>query len=509
MAPVDDLFIKDARVLCCDFDDTGFERASISIVDGELEALAPDLIEPPERPGLRVIDGTGLLAMPGLINGHYQSPGNFARGAIPGLPLELFMLYAAPPLVQTPASSRFAYVRTMLGIAEMLRQGVTSVHDAVAFLPTVTPAELNSVMKAYVDGGMRAAVALDQPNVVEYEKYPFLEEILPARVRERLDAAPRMSDDELLDCYEDFVARWHGAARGRVNTSVSCSAPQRVTPEYLQELGDISQRYKLPYNMHLLETRLERVLGEERLGRSLVRYVHDLGVLNERTLAIDSIWVDDDDIELMAESGCSVAHNPIANLKLGSGVMPFRRLRDAGINVCLGTGEGSASDGVNMWTALKLAGLIHNVAEPDFRRWPRADELLGAATAAGAVAMRLGPRTGQLVPGLFADVILIDLDQLPFVPLNDIRRQLVYCEPAHAVKLTIVGGEVVMEDGRILGFDEKAIKAEAGELVEEHLARMVSRRADVEELAPFYDQMYERANEEDVPMNRWAGPMTP
>jgi 5-methylthioadenosine/S-adenosylhomocysteine deaminase len=386
---------------------------------------------------------------------------------------------------------------------------VTAVHDDAFFLPVATRGEVDSVMQAYVDSGMRAAVTLDQPNIVEYDKYPFLAELLPVGVRERMEAAPRMSDAELAAAYESFIDRWHGAAAGRIGCAVSCSAPQRVTEQHLLKLAELSAKHDLPYNMHILETRLQRVLGIEKFGRSLVRYVHDMGVLSERAMVIHSIWVDDQDIALMAASGCSIAHNPVSNLKLGSGVMPWRRIRDAGINVCLGTDEANVDDGVNVWSTLKLAGLIHNIATPDYTQWPQPDELLRAATVSGSIAMRRGARTGPLRPGYDADLILIDLDALPFVPLNDLPRQLVYCEPARAVRHTIVAGSVVMRDGRPTGFSEAEIKAEARELAAEFVAYMNSCRAGVDELEPFYAEMYRRANAAPVPMHRWAGPMSP
>jgi cytosine/adenosine deaminase-related metal-dependent hydrolase len=505
---VSDLLIRDARVLTLDDDGTEHARASIAVHDGRITAIGPDLTAPStEGPGARVIEAGGMLAMPGLINGHYHSPGNFTKGAVPNLPLELFMLYEVPPFMAAPVSDRFAYVRTLLGAAEMLKQGVTAVHDDAFFLPVVSSGERDSVMQAYVDSGMRAAVTLDQPNVVEYEKYPFLDELLPAEVKERMRAAPRMSDGELKQAYDEFIIRWHGTDSGRVGCAVSCSAPQRVTTSHLQALCELSAQHDIPHNMHILETRLQRVLGQERFGGSLVRYVHEQGVLDERAMVIHSIWVDQHDIELMASSGCSVAHNPVSNLKLGSGVMPFRRIRDAGINVCLGTDEASVDDGVNMWTTVKVAGLIHNVATSDYEEWPQAEELLRAATSGGAKAMR--HRTGQLVPGNQADVILLDLDELPFIPLNDLHRQLVYCEPARAVKTAVVGGRVVYENGRLAGFDEAAIKAEASELAAEFLAYMQSLRAGVDELKPFYDEMYRRTLGRPVPINRWAGPMSP
>jgi 5-methylthioadenosine/S-adenosylhomocysteine deaminase len=502
-----DLLIRNARVLTLDPDGTEYASACISISDGVIAAVGPDLPQP--AAGVEVIDAAGLLAMPGLVNGHFHSPGNFTKGAVPNLPLELFMLYEVPPLMAGPVSDRFAYVRTLLGAAEMLKQGVTAVHDDAFFLPIPSGGEVDSVMHGYVDSGMRAAVTLDQPNVVEYAKYPYLEQLLPDDVGARMRSAPRMSDEELADFYEDFIAKWHGSADGRVGTAVSCSAPQRVTERHLVKLAELSAAHDLPYNMHILETRLQRVLGQEKFGRSLVRYAHEMGVLTERTMVIHSIWVDAEDIELMAASGCSVAHNPVSNLKLGSGVMPWRRIRDAGINVCLGTDEANVDDGVNFWSTLKLAGLIHNIGTEDYTKWPQPLELLHAATVGGAVAMRRGGRTGPLLPGYDADLILVDLDDLPFVPLNDLPRQLVYCEPARAVRHTIVAGSVVVRDGRPTCFDEAQIKAEARELAAEFVAYMAQCRAGVDQLAPFYAEMYRRANAQPVPIHRLAGPMMP
>jgi 5-methylthioadenosine/S-adenosylhomocysteine deaminase len=504
---MNDLVIRGACVLTLDDQDTEHENADIVISGDRIERVGRDAARDLDARSAQTIDGRGLLAMPGLINGHFHSPGNLMKGAVPNLPLELFMLYEVPPLVDMPVSGRFAYVRTLIGVIEMLKQGVTAVHDDCFFIPVVTGDELDNVMRGYQDGGLRARVTLDQPNVVEYDKYPFLFEILPPAVSDRMRDAARMSADELLALYRSHIDRWKDDPR--VGPAVSCSAPQRVTPEYLQALGELSREFDLPYNMHILETRLQRVLGQERYSGSLVQYVNRMGVLDERSLVIHSIWVDETDLDLLAGSGCSVAHNPVSNLKIGSGVMPWRRILDRGINVCLGTDESSVDDGVNMWTTVKVTGLIHNVADPDYRRWPTATEILQAATRGGAQAMRLGGRVGQISPGYLADVILVDLDALPFTPLNDLRRQLVYCEPGASVRTTIVGGRVVMDGGRVLTVDEDAIKAEARELYAELRAYLDSLLSGATELDPFYREMYVRAVATPVPLDRWAGPMEP
>ena len=147
--------------------------------------------------------------------------------------------------------------------------------------------------------------------------------------------------------------------------------------------------------------------------------------------------------------------------------MPFRRLRNAGINVCLGNDEATVDDGINLWTVLKMAGLIHNVGGTEYREWPMPIEVLTAATSGGARAMLLGEETGKLAPGYQADIALLDLNALTYTPLNNLRRQLVYCENGSSVVMTIVGGRIVMRDGKVLTADEEAIKAEARDLADE------------------------------------------
>jgi 5-methylthioadenosine/S-adenosylhomocysteine deaminase len=157
----------------------------------------------------------------------------------------------------------------------------------------------------------------------------------------------------------------------------------------------------------------------------------------------------------------------------------------------------------------QLAGLIHNIADSDYRRWPTASEILRAATGAGARAMRPSQPAGELAVGAAADVILLDLGALPFVPLNDLGRQLVYCEHGGSVRATIVAGRIVVQDGRVLTVDEDAIRTEAHAFSGEFAEFMASCRAGVEALEPFYREMYVRSLHHEVPIQRWAGPMTP
>lgn len=496
------VLFRGADVLTMDDDDRLLRAVDVLVEYDRIAAVGYDIAVPGDA---RIVDASGHLLMPGLVNGHVHSPANFLKGALDDAPLEMFMLYEVPPLADLPETPRLHYLRTLLGAAEMLKLGVTSVHDDAFFNPGVTPDAIDAVMQAYADSGMRANVSLDQPNVVEFEKYPYLADILPADVRTLMRDRAGQSQAELLELYGYFIGRWHGAAGGRLRCSVSCSAPQRVTVPYLEALTGLSAEHDLPFVIHILETRLQRVLGEERYGKSLVRYVADLGLLDERKLVVHAVWVDDEDIALLARSGCSVAHNPISNLKLGSGVMPYRALRRAGVPICIGTDESATDDTANIWGAAKVAGLVHKIADPDWGNWPTAPEILADVIGGGARSMGLSASVGKVVPGYAADLILVDLDTIAFTPLNDIRRQLVFCENGGSVRMTMVAGRIVAENGELLSVNEAGVRSDVRAAMSEYREVLARSHASATELAPYYREMYIRSLRHPVGMSRWIG----
>jgi 5-methylthioadenosine/S-adenosylhomocysteine deaminase len=500
--------IRNARVLTFDRTRREFARADVLVSGQKIASVGTDLqisnFIKGSTENVEVIDGEGKLVMPGLINAHLHSPANFLKAAIDDLPLEIFMLYEVPPMGDTPVGARLYYLRAMLGAIEMLKLGITSVHDDAFFNPAPLTDSTDAIMEAYRDVGIRARVAIDQPNVVEYEKFPFLTDILPEEIKKAMRSAPIQSGEELITVYRDFIARWHGAANGRLLCSVSCSAPQRVTERYLQDLTQLSTQHNMPFNIHILETRLQRVLGQEKYGKSLVRYVHDLACLDSRKMVIHAIWVDDADIALMAQARCSVAHNPICNLKLGSGIMRFRAMRDAGINIAIGTDEAPCDDTANIWQAAKMLGLVQKITTPDWTRWPKAEEILDCVIRGGARSMLLDDQVGQIAPGFEADLILLDLDTTAFTPLNDLKRQLVYSENGSSVVMTMVAGRILVRDGKLLTIDEAAIKAEIRQAMLDYQETFAHIDAHAQTLLPYYREMYERALAQNVGMNRWV-----
>jgi 5-methylthioadenosine/S-adenosylhomocysteine deaminase len=499
-----DLLVRGARIHTFDAARRVLDPGDILVRAGRITAIAPELELPA---GMPVLDAQGHLAIPGLINAHLHSPGNLLKGTVPGLPLELFMLREVPPLAADVPGARLAYVRTLLGAIEMLKTGVTAVMDDAFHVPVATVEGVDAICAAYRDIGMRARVAIDQPERVEYTKYPFLESLLPPELKAEMEAAPRQDADALLALYDHLIRTWDGAGNGRIGAALSCSAVQRVTPHYLRRLASLSRDRRLPFNVHILETKLQRVLGEENYaGRSLVQVAAAEGALSPHTVVIHAIWVDDADMRLLADSGATVVHNPVCNMRLGSGVMPLRSLRRAGVAIALGTDEAIADDSINLWGAIKQAGLVHTLSDPDWAAWPDAPEILELVYAGGARALGFDVPLGRLEVGAAGDITLLDLDTAAFTPLNDVERQLVFAETGSAVRHVVVDGNLVVREGRVATLDERAIRAEARALAAAARGDIADAEAAACRIEPFYQAMVRAAHARDVGMRRRLDP---
>ncbi|MCU1529111.1 MAG: Amidohydrolase, partial [Frondihabitans sp.] len=222
----------------------------------------------------RRIEGAGHhLLVPGLINAHYHSPANHLKGLLPSMPLESFMLYESPADPALAPTPREAYLRTMLAALEMLRTGTTTVQDDAFVMPFPTPEIIDAMMQAYADCGMRASVALDQPELTERDKLPFIGGYDDPDLQASLDAPAPLDAAGLLAMNEHLISTWHGAEEGRLTAAVSISAPQRVSIPHFEAIDDLSRRHALPLFAHLLETKVQRALMTEQPrfeGRSLV-----------------------------------------------------------------------------------------------------------------------------------------------------------------------------------------------------------------------------------------------
>jgi 5-methylthioadenosine/S-adenosylhomocysteine deaminase len=465
------------------------ERADVLVDADRIREIGTDV----GREGVdRVIDATHLLLMPGMVNAHIHTEQNTFRGRYRGLPLEILMLYAYPLTGAVPPTPEMIRLRTLLAGIESLKSGVTSILDDVIELPRQEHSQLEAVFGAYAEVGLRANVSGHVINRPFFETIPYLEETLPAQHKEKFLRVPPITLDEYVAFCEEAVRRFHGTADGRMRYVVAPSGPQRCTPELLETIADFSRSRDVAFHIHILETRTQRVTGTRLYGKSLIRLMSDLDALHTRTSIAHAIWIDQDDIELIAASGASVAHNPVCNLRIGSGIAPLRALLAAGVNVALGTDGISSNDSCRLFDVMKVAGLVHTLSSDDYDEWPNAREIVWAATRGGARALGLDHEIGSIEVGKKADLVALDLRTSAFVPLNDVPNQLVYAENGSSVRLVMVDGEIVVDDGRCTRIDEQAVLAEASDVLGAYLGRHAAVETDAAELEPYFRAVYER-----------------
>lgn len=463
-----------------------------------------DVADGLEAPGAEVIDGRDRLVMPGLVNAHVHSWEALFKGRYDNLPLELWMLYSYPILGLTPLADRLIYLRTMLVGMESLKNGVTCVLDDVLEMPGQSLEQLGIVFQAYEDVGIRANCSGHIINKAFTDTIPYATEILPAELVAEVRKSPPPTTEVFLDFAREAIQRFHGRA-GRLRYVIAPSGPQRCTEDMLLGAEELSREHRTTYHIHILETKVQAVTGREFYGKTLIRYMHDIGALSERTTIAHSVWVTDEDIELMADAHCSVAHNAISNQKLFAGIAPFRKLWNAGVTVALGTDGISSNDTPRIFDVMHSAALLHKVSTPDYTQAPNAGEILRAATLNGARSAFLHEETGSIEPGKKADILILDMRSFNFTPLNDIRNHLVYCENGTSIEKVIVNGDVVVDKGRLTRVDETALLEELRSYMPEFQREYEKVENLNRQFEPYFAEIHRRCCSQPIGINRFSG----
>jgi len=471
------------------------------LIESDRIAAIENNVPVPE--GAQIVEGIDKLVMPGLVNAHVHSWEAMFKGRYDNMPLELWMLYSYPILGCTPLEARLIYLRTMLVGMESLKNGVTCVVDDIIELPGQSMEALGAAFKAYEDLGIRANVSGHIINKAFTDTIPYAKELLPKNLLERVNSNTPPSTNDYLQFTKEALSRFQDK-QGRLRYVIAPSGPQRCTDDLLVAAHDLALKHGTPYHIHILETKTQAVTGREFYGKTLIRHMHDLGALSERTTIAHSIWVTDEDMQLMGKARCSVAHNPISNQKLGAGIAPFRKLMDAGVNVALGTDGISSNDTSRMLDVMHVAAILHKVTSPDHTKWPTAEEVLRAATIGGARSAMIHDQTGSLEVGKKADLVIFDMKTINFTPLNDPRNHVVYCENGTSVTTVIVNGEIVVEDGKLTRVDENSLLDE----LRSHLPEFQKHHSHVEsinrEFEPYFAKIHRRCCEQDVGINRYS-----
>lgn len=432
-------------------------HADILVEDGRVAALLP-----PGSSGVDAhvprLDAADRLVVPGLVNGHTHAHGGLGRGAVEDVALEGFL--AASPAINGQRGLHDLALSATLTAVELLRKGCTALFDMSAQSPLPTVDGLHAVADAYARTGIRAVVAPMLADRTLYQAYPELLAALPQPLAQPAAALKSAPLQTCLAVAQAAARHWPFDA-ARVRLGIAPTIPLHCSDELLRGCARLSQEWGLPMQTHLAESRMQAVFGEQRYGKSLVAHLADIGVLGPRLSAAHAIWISDDDIERLARAGATVVHNPLSNLRLGSGVAPVRRMRELGLRVGVGSDGANTSDAQNLFEAMRLAAFLSRVTTADEERWIGATEALQMATEGSAHALGWGERLGRIEAGREADLVLIDLAQPVYVPLRHAVRQLVHGENGAAVDRVLIGGEVVVAQGRVLTIDEAALRRQA------------------------------------------------
>ena len=390
-------------------------RGSVGISGGRIAFVGTDAPEAAE-----VIDARGHIVMPGLINAHAHTAMCVMRGYADDYTLQSWLFDKVFP-VEARLDERAIVAGARLGMAEMLACGTVSFSDMYFCQPAVAEEVGRIGMKANL---CNAVIALG-------EDYDFEKDRAVIETR------------TLLERY---------GASGPIRADVSIHAEYTSPPDIWRRVHDWAREYGVITHIHLSETKAEHEEAFARRGMSAAAAFEKYGVLDTKTLMAHGVWLSGDDMRILAAHGASVAHCPVSNLKLGSGMADVRAMHDHGINVCLGTDGVCSNNSLDLFEEIKLSALLAKGMRHDPTALPAYDALR-MATVCGATAQGRGNETGRIETGFDADLIMIDTDAPHIRPVYDPISAVVYSARGSDVEMTMVRGRVLYRRGEWLTMD--------------------------------------------------------
>lgn len=393
-------------------------------IDENRISFAGKSAEAPKFTAEKIIDADGALAMPGMINTHTHTPMTLLRSVGGNMTLEDWLNKAIFPR-EAKLTDDAVYIASLLGIMEMLRYGTCNFCDMYM--------HMDAQAKAVSDFQMRATLTHGS-----------------------------VSFDGSLDDYNEglrFALDWNNKCNGRIKTGLAPHSCYLTTEGLLEQTAKDAKKYNLPVHTHVSETRTEVETVMDRYNGTPVDVLDRTGVLENRVIAAHCVWLTDNDIAIVKNKNFTVAHNPISNLKLASGIAPIGKFIDNGINVGIGTDGVASNNNLNLWEEMRAMPLL----QKGFTGDPTVIspyETLYSATVAGAKALGYDD-LGLIKKGYIADLFLIDMNNAGAYPSNSLEDNIIYALQGADVRLTMVDGNILYQDGEYPGFDKKEIFAEA------------------------------------------------
>lgn len=418
------VLIKNAKVLVFEEDRLLTKDADIAIkgnVISEVGKIKTDF------EFQKIIDAKNMLAMPGLINTHTHLSMILFRNYADDMPLFDWLTKKIWPL-EAKLTAEAIYKASILGIAELIKSGVTGFLDMYFFA--------HETIKAALETGVRAYIARGLTDEEEGKEV-------------RLNETRRLFNE------------YHNQD-GRIKIFAGPHAPYTCSPRYLKKVIELAKELDIGIHIHLSETKKEVDECMEKWGKTPIKHVYDLGLFERPTIAAHCVHVNDEDIQILAESKVSVAHNPTSNLKLASGFAPVEKMLKAGVNVALGTDGASSNNNLNMFEEIHLASIINKALNYDAVSVP-AETVIKMATINGAKALGIEEELGSLEVGKKADIILIDLRKPHLVPLHNPLSAICYAAQSSDVHTVMVDGKILMENYELKTIDVERAMYEAEE----------------------------------------------
>lgn len=380
----------------------------------------------------RIFDGTGMLLMPGFINTHCHVPMTLLRSLGGNLSLGDWLTKAVFP-TEAKLKEEFVYYGALLGIAEMIKCGVTSFNDMYYYS--------QKICTALMESGINGNIAMDG--------FAF--------------------DDSLKNKYSipssvlyDFHREFNNKNNGQIKIDMCIHAEYTSDPKKVEQLAEIAKNTGSNIQLHLSETENETNGCINRHGKTPTKFFADLGVLDNPTTAAHCVYLTDDDLVILKKKNVSVAHCPISNLKLGSGIADIVRLQKSGLNVTLGTDGAASNDNLNFIEDMKTAILLQKGIHRDASLLTSGD-IIKIATKNGAISQGRN-NTGEIAVGKNADLFVVDFNSPNLQPVTDMLNGVVYASLPENVVLTMANGKILYEKGEFKTLDIKEIMAKIKEI---------------------------------------------
>ncbi len=436
-----DLLITNGELLSLAKHSKTLFPGAVAVVGDRIAALGRSEKIVAEYDAARILDASGCLIMPGLVNGHNHAAMTCYRGMADDLPLmEWLTRYIFP--AETESDGDQVYWSTLLACAEMIRSGTTTFFDMYLFEGRVADAAKEAGMRALV-----GEVLYDFPS-------PHYGPI-----------------EKGLEYSETLIKRWQGDSLIRV--AVEPHALYTCSPHLLGQCRDLAERYGAPLGTHLSENRSEVEEVSKKFGLRPVAHLENLGLLSSNLIACHCVWLTEAEMDLLAKRGVRVVHNPESNMKLASGVAPIPDLLKRGVPVGLGTDGCASNNNLDLFQEMDFAAKVHKVHRLDPTAMP-AETVLEMATKGGARVLGMEAEIGSLEVGKKADVIVVDLNRPHLQPVYNVVSHLVYAATGADVRDVIIDGKIVMQNRRLLTLDEERVLARMKEIREKIWKRILS-----------------------------------